>query len=89
MTYSKDFREAALAYKQKGHTIPQVCETFNISEKTYNNWTNQKQKAGNLKPKKHSRRKRKIDPKQLEQYVTEHPDACLKELAEHFNCKTS
>ena len=89
MTYSVDFREAALAFKQKGHTIKQVCETFNITRGTYQNWTVQKRKNGNLKPKKHGPRKRKIDPNQLEQYVKEHPDAYLKEMAKHFNCKPS
>jgi len=89
MTYSVDFREATLSYKQKGHTIQQVCETFSISKRTYNYWTAQKQKTGNLKPKKHGPRKRKIDPQKLEQYIKEHPDAYLKEMAKHFNCKPS
>jgi len=40
-------------------------------------------------PKKHGPRKRKIDPKQLRQYIEKHPDAYLKELAEQFNVKTS
>jgi transposase len=87
MTYSVDFREAVLDFKKKGHTIKQVCETFNITRGTYQNWTVQKRKNGNLKPKKHGPRKRKIGPNQLEQYVKEHPDAYLKEMAEHFNCK--
>ena len=59
MTYSVDFRETALAFKQKGHTIKQVCETFNITKGTYQNWTIQKQKNGNLKPKKHGHTKEK------------------------------
>jgi transposase len=89
MTYSVDFREAVLAYKQKDHTLKQVCETFSISQQTYCNWLSQKQKTGNLKPKKHGPRKRKIDPQQLRQYINNHPDAYLKELAQHFNTKTS
>jgi transposase len=89
MTYSCDFREAVLTYKQKGHTLKQVCETFNISQQTYCNWLTQKQKTGNLNPKKHSTRKRKIDPQKLKQYIEEHPDAYLKELAQNFNVKTS
>jgi len=89
MTYSCDFREAVLSYKQKGHTLKQVCETFNISQQTYCNWLSQKHQTGNLNPKKHGPRKRKIDPKQLRQYIEKHPDAYLKELAEQFNVKTS
>ena len=89
MTYSVDFREATLAYKQKGHTIQQTCQTFNITRGTYQNWTVIKRKTGNLQPKKHGCRKRKIDPQKLKQYMTEHPDAYLKEIAAHFNCRTS
>jgi len=37
MTYSCDFREAVLAYKQKGHTLKQVCQTFNINKQTIYN----------------------------------------------------
>jgi hypothetical protein len=33
MTYSVDFREAALTFRKKGYTIKQVCETFNITGK--------------------------------------------------------
>jgi len=89
MTHSIDFRETAIAYKQKGHTIKQVCETFNISKRTYHYWVKLKQQTGSLQPKKTLTRKRKIDPQKLKQYVEEHPDAYLKELAQHFNVKTS
>ena len=88
MTHSVDFREAVLAYKQKGHTIKQTCETFNINHQTYHNWQNQKQKTNNLKPKKHSPRKRKIDPQKLQQYLQQHPNAYLKEIAKQFNTST-
>jgi transposase-like protein len=65
VTYSVDFREATLSYRQNGHTLKQVCKTFNINPPTYCNWITQKQKIGNLQPKKHSTRKRKIDPQKL------------------------
>jgi predicted HTH transcriptional regulator len=32
---------------------------------------------------------KKNRPQKLCQYIEEHPDACLKELAKQFNCKTS
>jgi transposase-like protein len=34
MTYSDGFREAALAHQQKGYTVKQVCETFNVPKRT-------------------------------------------------------
>ena len=89
MTYSADFREAVLTYRQKGHTIKQTCKTFNIPKKTYHNWANLQQQTGTLQPKKHGPRKRKIDPQKLKQYIEQHPDAYLKEIATHFNCKSS
>jgi transposase len=58
-------------------------------KKTYHNWANLQQQTGSLQPKKTPTRKRKIDPQKLRQYVEEHPDTYLKELAEHFNVKTS
>ncbi|MDR1992595.1 MAG: transposase [Nitrososphaerota archaeon] len=89
MTYSLDFREAVLTFRKKGHTIKQTCETFNIPKKTYHNWTNLQQQTDSLQPKKTPTRKRKIDKQKLRQYIEEHPDAYLKELAQHFNVKTS
>ena len=89
MTYSVDFRKAVLSFRKKGYTIKQVCETFSIPKKTYHNWAKLQQQTGSLQPKKTLTRKRKIDPKQLQQYIEKHPDACLKELAQHFNVKAS
>jgi transposase-like protein len=63
MTYSCDFREAVLAYKQKGHTIQQVCKTFNIAKRTFNYWTAQKQKTGTLQPKNMVHEKEQSTPK--------------------------
>jgi len=88
MTHSKDFREVAVAYKQNGHTLKQVCEAFKINPQTYYNWKAQKQKTGNLQPKKHGTRKRKIDNQKLRQCIEEHPDTYLKEIAKQFNVST-
>jgi transposase len=60
--YSVDFREAVLSFRKKAHNKT-TCETFNIPKKTYHNWTNLQQQTGSLQPKKHSTRKRKINPK--------------------------
>ncbi|MDR2203411.1 MAG: transposase [Nitrososphaerota archaeon] len=55
---------------------------------TYYNWKNQKQQTGNLNPKKHGPRKRKINNQKLKQHLKEHPDAYLKEIAKQFNTST-
>ncbi len=88
MTYSWDFREANLAYKKKGHTIQQICETFNISKKNIQPLSRSKTKNRQPTTKKTQPQKRKINPKNS-QYLEEHPDAYLKEIAKQFNCKDS
>jgi transposase len=86
MTYSGDFREAALAYKQSGHTFAQLSKTFKITPQTYYNWLNLKNTTGTLNAHKTQTRNRKINPQKLRQLIEENPDAYLKEIAKHFNC---
>ena len=85
MTYSRDFREAAIAYKQRGHTFSQLKATFKITPQTYYNWLELKNKTGTLNCRKVETRTRKIDPQKLRQLLKEKPDAYLYELAKHFN----
>jgi transposase len=85
MTYSIDFREAAITYKQSGHTFPQLKETFKITPQTYYNWIELKNQTGTLNCRKVENRTRKIDPQKLRQLLKEKPDAYLHELAKHFN----
>jgi transposase len=42
-----------------------------------------------LKPKTVRRKARKLESEALIKYVKEHPDAYLKEIAEHFGCVVS
>jgi len=86
MTYSRDFREAAIVYKQSGHTFPQLKETFKVTPQTYYNWLELKNKTGTLNCRKAETRTRKIDTQELKQLLKEKPDAYLFELANHFNC---
>ena len=85
MTYSKDFREAAIRFKEARHSFSELKEVFGITPQTYYNWLELKEKTGTLKVRKVEHRKRKIDLTKLERVVKEKPDAYLSEIAVIFN----
>lgn len=87
MTYDKNFRERAIAFKQSGATFKQLKEVFGIDNKTYAAWVKLQEETGSIvTTKSHNPRKRKIDLELLKQEVERNPDAYLKELAVLFNC---
>ena len=49
-------------------------------------WKSQLKESGTLAPKKRKETWRKIDPEKLRQFVAEHPDAYLREIAAEFGC---
>lgn len=83
MSYSKDYREAAIGYKQNGHTFKELKEVFKITPRTYYQWVEHSGNSGNVRVKQ--TRKRLIDPDALKKAIEEKPDAYLRELAEKFN----
>lgn len=86
MTYGIDFRERVVSYVQSGHTRKETCALFGISPNTLPLWEKQLEKEGHLNRKPRSCNPRKLPLDRLEHYVEEHPDAFLREIAEHFNC---
>jgi transposase len=89
MLYPEEFRKKVLEYIDGFHTQAEVAKLFKISPKTVWNWVNQRKNTGSLKPKKPERMARKLPKDDLLQYVKEHPDAYLREIAEHFGCVIS
>lgn len=87
MAYSKDYRVAAIAYKQNGHTFKELKEVFKITPRTYYQWVEKMEKGTDVKLKQ--TRKRKIDPDELKKAIEEKPDAYLRELSKLFNCSTT
>jgi transposase len=87
MAYSRDYREAAIEFKLKGHTFSELKDVFKITSQTYYNWLELRNETGSLEARRAETRRRKIDPERLKQAVKEKPDAYLRELAELFNCK--
>lgn len=87
MVYGLDFRKRVIAYKNSGHTKQETCQVFGISRNTLYLWENQLEATGilDIAPRKRNPRKLLLD--QLEAYITAHPDAFLREIAEQFNCR--
>jgi transposase len=86
MAYSRDYREAAIEFKLKGHTFSELKDVFKITSQTYYNWLALRNETGSLEARRVETRRRKIDPEKLKQAIEEKPDAYLKELAKIFNC---
>lgn len=84
MTYSKDLREKAILHVESGASQKEAASIFGITPKTLWNWI-QRKKQGILEAKTYEVSPRKIDNDLLIQYIKEHPDAYLRELAEKFN----
>ena len=89
MSYSKEFRERTVEYRQSGHTLEETHRTFKVSRSTIQKWEKQLKETGDLGKKELNRGFRKIDPKELKAYVEEHPDAYQSEMAEAFGCSES
>jgi transposase len=87
--YPEEFRKKVLEYIDGFYTQVEVAKMFKISPKTVWSWVNQRKKTGNLKPKVHERKAIKLEVEALTKYIREHPDAYLKEIAEHFGCVVS
>lgn len=85
MTYSHDLRIKALDYIEKGGSQVEASRIFGITVQTLCNWAYRK-RQGNLPPKQERERTPyKINNQLLKEYVREHPDAYLREIAEVFD----
>ena len=89
MSYSKDYRERTVEYRQTGHTYGETHETFKVAISTIQRWEQQLKETGDLGKKELHRSFRKIDPEKLKAYVAEHPDAYQSEMAAAFGCSES
>ena len=89
MSYSKDYRERTIEYRQAGHSLEATHQVFKVSRSTIQKWEKQLKETGDLGKKELHRSFRKIDPEKLKAYVAEHPDAYQSEMAEAFGCSES
>jgi len=86
MAYEKRYRERVIEYRQEGNTLEETRDVFKVSISTIRKWEIQLKEKGHLEKKELNRTHKKIDPQKLEQYIEEHPDAYLGEIAKVFNC---
>jgi transposase len=86
MAYSIDFIKQAVAYKQKGHSLKEVKEAFDIPHQTVYQWEKKLRNGHYDKIPARRERRRKIDKEKLKEAVAEKPDAYLSELAARFGC---
>jgi len=86
MSYEIKYRRRALEYWNDGHTKMETATVFKVNPDTLQNWKKQLKETGTLEPKKRRETWRKINPEKLKDYVKEHPDAYLREIAEEFGC---
>jgi len=86
MAYDAKFRCRALAYWADGHTKKETALVFKVNPDTLQKWKKQYEETGNLESKTRRETWRKIDPDRLANYLEQHPDSYLRELAEEFNC---
>ena len=89
MSYSRDYRERTIEYRQAGHTLEQTHQVFKVSISTIREWEKRLKETGGLEKNELHRSFRKIDPEKLKAYVEEHPDAYQSEMAEAFGCSES
>lgn len=81
MTYSLDLRRRVVEFVEQGGSKAEASRVYRVSIWCVYDWC----KRSDLRPKQlPERRKRKLDWEALRRHVQEHPDALLRERAEHF-----
>ena len=86
MAYSADLRNKALNYYEQCKNISQTAATFNLSRNTLYLWMRLKKQTGSLKHQVTGLNTVKLDRQKPAQYVGQHQDAYLHEIAKHFDC---
>jgi len=84
--YSENFRKSTIEYREEGHTLEETNKTFKVSIKTIRTWEKKLKEEGTLARKPLNLPLKKINPDKLIEYIKEHPDVYLKEIAEEFGC---
>ena len=80
MAYSIDLRKRVVAFVEEGGSQAEAARRFRVSVWCVKDWCGRV----DLAPKRHGPRRRKLDRTALRQHVAQHPEATLKERAQHF-----
>ena len=84
--YSLDLRKLVVAFVEEGHSQAEAARQFKLHPGTVSKWIKLKNTTGSLEAIPVPRSPHKLPLDALEEYVKEHPDAFLREIAAHFNC---
>jgi transposase len=86
MAYDAKFRGRVLKYIDKGHTVQEAHEAFEVGTTTIKRWKKLKAETGKLENRPLERKATKLCPDRLKAYVSEKPDSYQSEIAEVFQC---
>jgi transposase len=84
MAYSRDYKECAVRYFQKGHSYEETKEIFRMAKSTLYEWIQEAEENFPEKPKRTF--EKKINKAALIKAIEEKPDSELSELSEPFDC---
>ena len=83
--YSQDLRERVLKYVDAGHSKTKASKLFNVGRQTIYNWLELREQTGSILMRRTGKKKaHKIDTQALSDYIAQHPDAYLHEIADTF-----
>jgi transposase len=84
MAYSVDYRKRVLEFIEEGHTQTEAQKVFKVGSTTIKEWKKLLSETGDLAKRPLEREARTYPSDKLCAYMKEHPEALLKEIAEHF-----
>lgn len=89
MGYDKKYKEKVLEHIKKGNNQERTAKLFGIGTATIKEWKKRVETGEGLEARKRQRKPKKIEPEKLKSYVSENPDAYLREIAKEFGCVPS
>ena len=89
MGFSTDLRTAVLDFIDLGNSVKLACKTFSISRSSIQRWRNKQTNTGVLDSEPRKKIPYKFDIDALKEYLKEHPDVHLSEIAPRFNMTIS
>jgi transposase len=81
MAYGTDYRRRVISFVNEGGSKRDAACLFKVSRETIYQWLS---RGDDLSPRPASTRQRKLDKAALARHAKDHPDALLRERAEHF-----
>ena len=85
MSYSRDLREKVLKHVDLGSTLEDASKHFSVGLASIKRWRKNKRETGCVMGPGRPTGPYKICEDKLKNYIAEHPDAFLDEIASNFN----